>query len=78
MSPRGFGARGEGLGGTNGVQINTDDLVADIARARDAATGDMKRLLKRCGRRIEKLEICIQDMVSRAAQTLPTEAEDEG
>lgn len=70
MNIRGFGARGDGLGGTDGVEVNTDDLVDDIARARDAATGDMKKLLKRAGRRIEKMEIALGDIRARAGQSL--------
>ncbi len=52
-----------------GTTVNTDDLVTDIARARDAATGDMKRLLKRAGRRIEKLEVVMHSIAEYATAT---------
>ncbi len=46
-----------GIGGTNSVDVNTDDLVSDLARYRDALpSGESKRLVKRATRRLEKLE----------------------
>lgn len=69
---RGFGARG-----TTPVPINTDDLVEDIARARDSSTGEQKKLWKRVGRRIERLEVAMKEISARAIAVGFPSTEDE-
>ena len=77
MTPRGFGARGDGFGGSDGTVIDNDDLLAEIKRVRETLpAGEVKTLLKRCSRRIDRLQKLMESIARVSAGRISTDAED--